>query len=477
MKRIRVYPEKVFRDLHRARVYLPRPIQYLLQENKQLVSHLVRSFVNRDSESMKCTMSMKRLWSIRDQSTMMNSHNDASSDGRGVQFSDTCSFCIVRMTKCLYAQLQSHRFSAPRILRNVFRSTQPSDVKAMDIGVKLTCAFEMLYWTNYEPVHTVDSDESSNVINESIINESSQLKLQWNHFKDKLIRMGYFREEREGSALYRQLEAQAKQSFMCTLSTNMQEKGMGVNSAWIDFTLSGYSSKLVTDTSHMREDDDQWLDTGEGLDEFIDMKHQDTLIGNQSRHTEKHTNNSDDDDNYDEERAVEKATEIISGMKSFINSLSSVEGAEIPSNHDSSIGGHGKTREEEFEQKLQSLFSGLQLDDILDDMEQKELNGESDDLEGGHDVDDPDEYGEYMDAYMDAMDEQLSELYGTGRDQQFTSNEKDILQNLLESYKAQSGAAGPISNLMREMGIEMPEDSDEFPDRSRPPSSKHSRNT
>jgi hypothetical protein len=66
-----------------------------------------------------------------------------------------------------------------------------------------------------------------------------------------------------------------------------------------------------------------------------------------------------------------------------------------------------------------------------------------------------------MKEYMNAMDQELKE-YG------LIDNENDdidlnLLQNMLEGFKSESGDAGPISNLFKQMGLDLPDDLDESP--------------
>jgi len=51
---------------------------------------------------------------------------------------------LVRFTKCLYAQLMMQSFYPPRNFGKLPASSDPN-AKAFNLGIKLTCGFEMLY--------------------------------------------------------------------------------------------------------------------------------------------------------------------------------------------------------------------------------------------------------------------------------------------------------------------------------------------
>ena len=71
--------------------------------------------------------------------------------------------------------------------------------------MKLTCGLEMLYHDELEH-QASDTDEA----NEYDLERNPQ----WKDFVSKLKRLGYFREELQGSRLYKELERRAKEQFL-----------------------------------------------------------------------------------------------------------------------------------------------------------------------------------------------------------------------------------------------------------------------
>jgi len=292
----------------------------------------------------------------------------------------------------------------------------------MDIGVKLTCGYEILYWENYTPqvndIRNIDEET------ELALMKNKNIQKQWKEYLQRLNTMNYFRNEMEGSALYKQLEKQARKSFLL-LIMNKDSSSEESISNWIDSVIEHYSPNLNIKTSdRIKEDDDSWLDRGEGLDEFIEMKHQD--VEQQKAQLS------------EEELMQQKANEIITGVKDFINNVSTIEGAEVPSKKSTS-------------KKLEDLFSGLRLEDLVDEEDLVDLDRSEYENEDS-----------FMTSYMAEMDEQLSN-FGNSLNHKSQTDENldyDILKNLLESYKSQLGSAGPLSNLMGEMNIDIPDDID-----------------
>lgn len=355
---------------HRARCYLPKTVIALLRADPQLISRAVRAFVNRDNSMMKYTSSMERF--------MPKEHD--------------IEYTIVTMSRCMYAQLVSQKFSPPKILASIYRDYNKN--KAMELGVKIICGFEMMY-------HKAREKRNKG----------------WQLYVERLRNMGYFRGEMEGSALYRELQAKAREEFEKTL----QHDNAPRLDQYTDDQLSGDVS--IANHASLEEDDDRWLDDAAPLTEYFEVK------GKQM-------------EGIDEKN---KAEEMLTGVKQFMCGESSYEGVEMSS----------------FDQMMQKAFGSVEMQDLFD--QDDEIEEEYDDMP----VDDKGQVRD-MKSYMKAMDREL------GRKRQYTKEEEMediereqygdeyvILKNLLESVKAQQGGTGPLSNLMKEMGINLPMDEDE----------------
>ncbi|EPX71276.1 SGT1 family transcriptional regulator Sgt1 [Schizosaccharomyces octosporus yFS286] len=120
--RLQEYPETA-NNHHRAVITIPRSIAFLLKKDKHLVSKAVTAFYYRDPISEKKCDSMKKFYP-KDLVTM-----------------------TVNFTPLLYAQLaqQRTRKFAPFLLPS--QGKEPAFTRA-ELGMKLTCGFEILYNSN-----------------------------------------------------------------------------------------------------------------------------------------------------------------------------------------------------------------------------------------------------------------------------------------------------------------------------------------
>jgi hypothetical protein len=341
----------------RTRCYLPKIIIALLKENPQLISHAVRAFIERDSQAMRRTTEMKQFAPHVDDSKF--------------------SYAIVSMSRCQYAQLLSQPFSPPKILSKVYKDHNKN--KALEIGLKIVCGFEMMYF-----------DENQEA---------------WKQYVNKLKTMGYFKQEREGSALYKQLEADARKEF---------KQPLGVAHVVDELTKRVGDSYLTIESTNEKGDSDAWLDDAAPLTEYFETKQ--AQMGHD-----------------------QKVNQLIGGMKSFIQGESDYEGIETS-----------------LEEMMSKAFSGLDINDIFDedDLDEAGLN-ENGDVQN-------------IKAYMRAMDAELNGKKQKTKEEEQEEDEEEkygqdyvMLKNLLESVKAQGGRTGPTSNLLQQLGIDMPFDEDE----------------
>lgn len=123
--RIQKYPAQIMSSLHCAAVTVPRKLAYVLHEKAAYISPATEAFYLRDSIALS---------TLEDQ-CIENLH-----------FPPTDLVTLpVKFTKVSYAQLRGQRFSAPPVWARVgpAKSAGKSLAKA-DMGMKLTCGFEML---------------------------------------------------------------------------------------------------------------------------------------------------------------------------------------------------------------------------------------------------------------------------------------------------------------------------------------------
>ncbi|KAK1905309.1 Protein ecdysoneless like [Dissostichus eleginoides] len=174
-KRLEGYPEKIEGSLHRAHCFVPSGIAMVLAQRPDLIAPAVLAFYLRDPIDLQACRSFNTFPP------------------------DTRVLTSVTFTRCLYAQLQQQQFTPDR--RSGFTLTPPSDphYKAHELGMKLAHGFEILCSKCRLPSSEPDAPVSCNP--------------QWKGFMESLKKNGFFREEMDGSAHYRELTRSAENFF------------------------------------------------------------------------------------------------------------------------------------------------------------------------------------------------------------------------------------------------------------------------
>lgn len=231
------------------------------------------------------------------------------------------------------------------------------------------------------------------------------------------------------------------------------------------------------------EDSDAWLDISHQELERLLEERGGRGVSDGTRKT------AQPDEELQEEEAGYSLIALTKGMTSFINAMSSHEGAEIPRS----------CLADPFSFDPDAVTSAL---DRLLGSKDEELDSDDfeDDEEDGNDDDDEAQNGESQEQtgaealgnlrkYMDEMDQ---ELQSTNIGKSFTQNngtsnktdasknssatsrsehveeeiqpldlDLNLVSNLLESLASQAGLAGPASNLLQSLGIHIPPDADQ----------------
>ncbi|KAI4812941.1 hypothetical protein KUCAC02_024303, partial [Chaenocephalus aceratus] len=395
------YPEKIEGSLHRAHCFVPSGIAMVLAQRPDLIAPAVLAFYLRDPIDLQACRSFKTF----------PPH--------------TRVLTSVTFTRCLYAQLQQQQFTPDR--RSGFTLTPPSDphYKAHELGMKLAHGFEILCSKCKLPSSEPDAPVSCNP--------------QWKGFMESLKKNGFFREEMDGSAHYRELTRSAENFFKQSVASKSSTLSPGEEVLQLLNTGSPLNlEEMKKQESQLPpEDSDSWLDiTTQDLERMLEERSGGRAdVGSQKSISSKQTQH---------------------GMKNFLNAMSSHEGAELP----------WSSSTQPFSFEPDSMASAL--DRLLGTTDEK---------------------------YMDQMDQ---ELMGTNIGQSFnvTNHNKaglgnggphpsatdsfpthegmeeteeeiqpldvdlNLVANLLESLSCQAGLAGPASNLLQSLGIHLPPNSD-----------------
>uniref|UniRef100_A0A674MZI1 Ecdysoneless homolog (Drosophila) n=1 Tax=Takifugu rubripes TaxID=31033 RepID=A0A674MZI1_TAKRU len=398
-KRLKGYPEKIKTGLHQAHCFIPAGIAMVLAQRPQLVAHAVSAFYLRDPVDLQACRSFK------------------------IFSPETRVLTSVTFTRCLYAQLLQQQFTSDRRSGFTLPPHSHPQYRAHELGMKLAHGFEILCSRVRLPSSEPDAPISCNP--------------QWKRFLESLKKNDYFQGELEGSTRYRELMRSAEHFFKQSVA--FESSALSPGEEILLLMQNGHPLNLEElkerEQQLPQEDDDSWLEiTAQDLDHFL----------TQPTHQ---------------------------GMKKFLDTMSSHEGAEVPWD--------GSRNE------MEELDSDDLDDDDESDKEREEETSGDTEQNGTETLND-------LRSYMDQMDE---ELMSTKIGQSFTNSKKtdldnssphlpvnspptqggseqneeeirpldldvNLVTNLLESLSCQAGLAGPASNLLQSLGINLPANSD-----------------
>ncbi|KAH8554010.1 SGT1 protein-domain-containing protein [Umbelopsis sp. PMI_123] len=487
--RIKGFPTKAMDEKHRARCTVPAKLAYILLKQPQLISHAVEVFYTRDPSNMKAASRMSTF----PPNEMVTT--------------------VVDMTKTCYAKLTSQQFYAPKPFRMPSRSN-PRKFNAAELGMKIACAFEMLYTDKRVNVRAPTKDTT-------IEDYDFENDTTWNEYKKRLERRGYFKGELQGSIRYRQLEVVAKQQHLSNQLQGVDQLDEDIELSSIDgkntnTTLKGtpqqQMDQILQDFSEANlehqlhaaqskpEDDDSWMNVNpQQLEELL------------KQYGGLNMNEGDFGVSSQEAGGDVDLDAIMKKFEGFVNyEQSGVEGAEFPRE---SLGEFSDDDEDEGGSEYESendeiSFDPNQFMNIL----RSTLGGPSEEVES-HVTKEPiattveqqlaslqeisDEEAERLQKLNENEDSTIESLYNdmdeelrghkkinasfhksvrfqpsTGEAKGESLDEMDIeededapvdielnlVKNMLESFKSQEGLPGPIGNIMNRMGIVMPRD-------------------
>ncbi|XP_061084895.1 protein ecdysoneless homolog [Conger conger] len=452
-KRLQGYPERIRAGLHHAHCFVPAGIAGVLAHRPDLLAPAVSAFYLRDPLDLQACRTFQTFPP------------------------ETRVLTMVTFTRCLYAQLLQQRFTPDR--RSGFTLPAPTHPqhRAHELGMKLAHGFEILCSKCRQPSTEPDAPVSCSPL--------------WKGFLDSLTKNDYFRGEMVGSVRYRELMTSAENFFRQSVSTPESVRSPGQEVLQVLQSCPFSLEELRKQEAHLPpEDSDSWLDmTPQDLERLLEER-----AGRGACSSDPHQ--GDGTETANQEESGYSLVAVTQGMKKFINTVSSHEGAELPwslSNEPFSFDPNSVAAA--FDRLLGGPEQELDSDDLDDDDDDDdEDDGDDDDegvveSEGGgpEGVRAGEEGAEALGKLQKYMAEMDQELMGTNIGQSFTQNggnrpgpaespvqpgsseEEEILPldvdlnlvtNLLESLSSQAGLAGPASNLLQSLGIHLPPNAD-----------------
>ncbi|XP_052820717.1 protein ecdysoneless homolog [Mya arenaria] len=441
--RINKFPDLLQDHTHYTHCFIPAQMAAILDERPDLLAPAVRAFYYRDPMDLKCC----RTFTYFRPGTRITHRT--------------------RMTRCLYAQLVHQTFQPDRRSGWVLPATSSPKFLSHDLGMKLAHGFEIL-------CHKAAGNEATTPTNDNIPTKSHR----WQQYVQSLQENNYFRGELDGSVLYKKLLDNAWKFYKENMlySHRSEDPGSQIHQLLKSVPVDVEERRLA-EHNLQPPDDDSWLTlTPDSLDAMLRER----------------------GGNLDEDGDVFDLGKVADSMKSFVKKISSVEGAEVPGADDEDDDADIQFDGSGFINAMQEMFE-------FDD----DASVSSSDMSEYGWEDDSDNEGRgktkikrppSLDRYMDVMDRELAktdvgksferqskpqakktmkEPSGNNskppkdideEDDDFQPVDIDLnaVKNLLESYGAQEGLAGPTSNILGSMGLVLPPNLDHTPNGTTP---------
>ncbi|KAL2620532.1 hypothetical protein R1flu_000737 [Riccia fluitans] len=331
-RRIKDHPQKALENVHKARCRLPVSVAHILKYEPQMISLAVDAFYNRDYFGLKAASKMEKF---------LSRSQDCTTEMVTV---------IVRMSRAMYAQLVQQVFQAPSSY------PMPSDLtgfgfKEAELGMKIAVGFEMMYWERSAYGSETDPAEHDNngegepgVLppsprpwkdrkSESIPSND----VGWQAFKASLEKKGYFKDLLSGSKEYSELLQAAVVQYRSTNMFASVSAAMRAPVKRTDELLSlPHGAHDFACADQEEPDSDNWLYDGEKELTAVMRERQEELDEYEARRAKRAVETGEN--NVESTRGGEtggfQVEEVVRSMQSFVNKISSFEGAELPDNND-----------------------------------------------------------------------------------------------------------------------------------------------
>ncbi|KAF9355227.1 hypothetical protein BGX34_010584 [Mortierella sp. NVP85] len=273
---------KALKQKHIARCQIPLDVARVLKARPELVTMACEAFYTRDALAMaSCSRMTKFLPEISSSSveTASASHNISRLGKNRTPFITTA----VCFTKTCYAQLMGQQFRPPKIWdgivlpHNTSEANDPQKTKEAELGMKLTCGFEILCSPDYPEDWGLKNTKNIKLEASSLAKVDFPFATDngWRNFKNSLSARKYYDNERSGSRLYQELELAAKKQYLERRAEQLRDVndlesgapmsycGHGYHPVHeIDQILSGdlQSSDITSLVDDRKDDDDSWMD-------------------------------------------------------------------------------------------------------------------------------------------------------------------------------------------------------------------------
>ncbi|KAI0012402.1 SGT1-domain-containing protein [Xylariaceae sp. FL0662B] len=411
--RLEKYPAQITDSIHHSPVTVPRKLAHILHERPATISPAIEAFYLRDPTTMKhlTSLSEKTRFPPKDLVTVS-----------------------IKVTKVLFAQLRSQRFSPPPIWSSIFEAAENETSSAeeahkrltqLEMGMKVASGFEMLA-TNADKKDNRLAREFAILLED--VEEDGDQALPTN--EDIETWQDVHREDDESWLNINfedfENELQGKRG-----PRPRTQNGFGDPSVQTDL------QKIVSRFEAFLNDDTAGPEGAkmEDMDEDDDLSDEDDDVSDEE----------DKDVSFDEEQFSRMMREMMGLPDTEATSLKNAAKPETVSSDDS--------EDEEIGQLATQMEAELKEHGALKlDPEPKGPKAIK-----SRDAENPKGKGKDVLKVKDKGEENSD-------DDEEVDVDYNLAKNLLESFKSQAGMAGPAGNILGMMGMKLPRDEDEEED-------------
>lgn len=306
----------------------------ILAEDPQLVAAAVNCFYLRDPLDMKVASKMK--------------HFPAATRTLGT----------IKLSRCLYAQLRCQSFRPPagfdRDMHGTLVRAGTSESKAVELGAKLACGFEILVnmaEQSHLDRHLADTG--------TVADDDPR----WRRYLKRLTTLGYFGDNIAGSKAYQELASRAKSELARTLqqrlamvpapSPSAAKSSTGEDAERLEATTGADEDalqltaveaaaerayamlhRITTDFAayraefdgELQDDDDSWMDLTPGdLDKLLEA-YQQSVVGAEAASHDGASGHSSTEQN----ALQAQLASVIDNLQRFTHQESDLDGVEAP---------------------------------------------------------------------------------------------------------------------------------------------------
>ncbi|KAF8978224.1 hypothetical protein BGZ46_006702 [Entomortierella lignicola] len=268
--------KKILDQRHYARCQIPVEVAVILQVRPELITRACEAFYTRDALAMAACSRMEKFLPVPSGSVKGTTlPPEAYRLGKNENPFVSTAVCF---TKTCYAQVMGQQFRPPKVWDGIVPTPSGDDnsdlrrVKEAELGMKLTCGFEILCSSEYPGDFGFKSGAEIKVEDFPFATDNG-----WRAFKNNLTNRKYFGNEHPSSQEYRKLEETAKLHYLEYKTAQLKDDGNPDISSFgsVSFNGHGYhpveeierildtlpENSLLTNLVDNREDDnDSWMD-------------------------------------------------------------------------------------------------------------------------------------------------------------------------------------------------------------------------